>query len=401
MIEKSCKVKQIAYLKEFHCIADRCSDNCCVSNWVIDVTDDNKKLYDDQAPEIAGGVEAREGSGYRMKKTETADCVWFNEEKRICNVHANYGPKFLPDICYTFPRSYKKFDDQYFVTANMACPEIVRIALYTETKDAFCFPQKQVTEKFTKPDIGNFKGYEFKNVKNEKLFSIFNYVNNQIDNEEFSADQSMARLLLFANDLDQNPADSWFEIKEKLYDKADKSQISQISKDNIDSVIFEEALIEILEAIFILINRDRQRYNVILAAVKKHLGDNFDDPNQLWENYQKIKTKWQKDQKDNFEPILKNMLKAIISYHMFPTACYFVKKYHTAISIALHYIIVKVFLMCRNVQLKGKFSVTDVVDTVQPISKRFYVRKKQEIYDFCEKIGWNNVNKVITILLNL
>ena len=43
------EIKQISYLNDFGCIADKCPDTCC-SKWVINVTKENKEFYEELCP---------------------------------------------------------------------------------------------------------------------------------------------------------------------------------------------------------------------------------------------------------------------------------------------------------------------------------------------------------------
>ncbi|MEM9686886.1 MAG: flagellin lysine-N-methylase, partial [Bacteroidota bacterium] len=361
---------------------------------------------------------------YRMKECVTAtphyNCIQY--DNGLCKLHKKYGEQFLPDVCRTFPRSHKRLDKRFLVTANLACPETVRIALYNDKEDAFAFPQEAITQPYTKPGVPDAKRRELEHTANETLFSLFNYTTAQVNDPRFSADASMARLVLFGSDLDRHPPDSWFALKEKLFERYTGDYIVQQAKardrsghvrtgdalydlaeayaDRLGYMRTGDVLHTLLELAFGLLNRDRPRYNELLAMVKVQLGDHSDTKKTLITNYNKIKAPWEAHYRAQLEPVLKNLIKALVSYHVFPIACTFRKKSHTIVSIALHYLLVKLFLMCGCYASGSTLDVTGVVDVVQPLSKRVYVRDKQKVYTFCKENGWGNIHKVVAILLD-
>ena len=419
MIEKPSKVMQIGYLNDFRCIADKCSDSCCVS-WTIAVTPENKALYDKEAPDVANAVEAKSGGGYQMKKHKTlpgCDCRWYTNG--LCGVQQKYGETFLPDICRTFPRSHRRLDNRFLVTANLACPETVRIALYSDKKDAFAFPRAPITQPYTKPNVPNAKRGEFKNTDNEKLFSLFNYTTAQLDDERFTADEAMARLVVFGRDLDDIPPERWLAVKEQLFKQYTKAYMAEktaavhkrvglvlageaqddpaVSHDDwLRHVRAGDVLQTVLDFSFGLVHRDRPRYTTLLHRVREQLGEQ----GSIIANYTKIKARWEAHYRKELEPVLKNLIKALVSYHLFPVACGFEKKSHTIVTIAMHYLVVKVFLMCCCTAMGRVLEVREVVDVVQPLSKRIYVRNQQQLYAFCVQNGWDKPDKVMDILLH-
>jgi predicted short-subunit dehydrogenase-like oxidoreductase (DUF2520 family) len=140
---------------------------------------------------------------------------------------------------------------------------------------------------------------------------------------------------------------------------------------------------------------------MILGLVKLFLGSDKDSSSYIINNYERLNERWNKTGANKkFDPILKNLLKTILSHKLFPIGGYFRKQYHTMVNVALEFMAVKAALMSRYYQQGGHLEESHVIDTIQPVTKRFYVRTEQEIFDYCKNVGWADENKLVTLVLN-
>ena len=71
------------------------------------------------------------------------------------------------------------------------------------------------------------------------------------------------------------------------------------------------------------------------------------------------------------------------------------------LNIAMEYLACKLALMCVYSYLGRDLTQEDIIDTVQPVAKGFYVLGDQEVYDFGKDCGWDQKKRFITTVLSL
>lgn len=89
-----------------------------------------RQRYQREASELLDAIEPAKESPWIMKKDAAGVCVKL--EGGLCGIHKQYGDKFLGDACYFYPRITRALGDQTVMTATMSCPEVVRLALFTD-----------------------------------------------------------------------------------------------------------------------------------------------------------------------------------------------------------------------------------------------------------------------------
>ena len=386
------KINQIKYLDKFQCLGDKCPDNCC-KGWIINVTPENKKLYEQDNLTITQDLEVHK-NGFKMKSCDNGNCIQLKDD--LCQLQINYGEKYLPDICYTFPRIYKEVGAEIFMTANLACPATLKIALFSQDQDDFSSWSKITKER----EIKNITKAEIdpkKQVKPEDSINIFNQICQMIDQKDHNNDEMLARLLLLADDMKYNDF-RWQNINAEI-ELLSKEEIHKIAAENFQSVNMRDELFHILKCIFEFIDRYNPRYNKVRNLVAQYLGNNNTDEEILIKNYEKIYHHWQ-ESGAKFEPILINFIKANLTYYLFPLDRYFSDKYHFIVILTLQYLTIKLLLMIQNYVSSANFKQDEIIDLIQPITKRFYVKRKEDIYKFCNKKNWQDCNKLVAIVLN-
>ena len=132
------------YYKKFHCIAERCKDNCCIG-WEIDIDPETSELY----------RKTEGGFGERLRKNisggevdsfilgENERCPFLNE-RNLCDIILNMGENALCDICREHPRYYEWYGDIKEGGIGLCCEEAARIIL--EENEPFSFYEAVISE---------------------------------------------------------------------------------------------------------------------------------------------------------------------------------------------------------------------------------------------------------------
>jgi lysine-N-methylase len=94
------------YYNDFHCITDKCNDNCCVGGWEIGI---DKETYDKYM-----NLEGELGEAIRNSITKNEDgdyCFKLNNgqcphllDSGLCRLHSELGEDHLGVVCSQFPR---------------------------------------------------------------------------------------------------------------------------------------------------------------------------------------------------------------------------------------------------------------------------------------------------------
>ena len=123
------------FYRDFHCIADRCGDSCCIG-WQIDIDPDTLARY--QAVPGPFGEELKQGivqsedgaSCFRLDASER--CV-FLDQRNLCRIYSQLGEDALCTICTRHPRFFNWFGPVKEGGHGLCCEEAARLWLCRDT----------------------------------------------------------------------------------------------------------------------------------------------------------------------------------------------------------------------------------------------------------------------------
>lgn len=163
------------FFDKFKCIADKCSDSCCIG-WEIDVDDvaleKYNKINTDFGEEIRSQIIKSEDDCNCFRLCENERCPFLNE-KNLCHIIINCGEEYLCDICREHPRFYEWFVGVTECGLGLSCEEVCRILL--ENEEPFSLVQESDGEEIVleaKEDVAEADAYIFLSAFREKLFEI-------------------------------------------------------------------------------------------------------------------------------------------------------------------------------------------------------------------------------------
>lgn len=130
------------FYKKFKCIADKCTDSCCVG-WEIIVDRETKVKYNNMTGEFGEKIRANlvedESNATCFKLDENERCPFLNE-RNLCDIIINCGEDALCGICTEHPRFYNEFSESVECGLGLCCEEVCRLLLETDA------PCQYVTE---------------------------------------------------------------------------------------------------------------------------------------------------------------------------------------------------------------------------------------------------------------
>ena len=163
------------FYDSFKCIADKCTDSCCIG-WEIDVDDvaleKYNKINTDFGEKICSQIIKSEDGSSCFSLCENERCPFLNK-KNLCDIIINCGEDYLCDICREHPRFYEWFAGVTECGLGLCCEEVCRILL--ENEEPFSLVEESDGEEIVfenQEDIAESDLYIFLSAFREKLFEI-------------------------------------------------------------------------------------------------------------------------------------------------------------------------------------------------------------------------------------
>lgn len=117
------------YFSEFACIADKCTDSCCVG-WEIDLDDDTSAYYKTVEGEFGERLRANmydnEDGGCSFRLKEHGRCPLLNSGN-LCDIICELGEPAISEVCTDFPRFSMQYGDVIHKCLSFSCMEVCRI----------------------------------------------------------------------------------------------------------------------------------------------------------------------------------------------------------------------------------------------------------------------------------
>lgn len=123
------KQYQPTYMRDFHCIAHRCKDNCCIG-WEITVDAQTAARYDAVGGSFGERLRAAmtKDSPRCFRTDERERCPFLNE-RNLCDIILEMGERALCQICTDHPRFYNWYPDRKECGLGLCCEEAARLIL--------------------------------------------------------------------------------------------------------------------------------------------------------------------------------------------------------------------------------------------------------------------------------
>ncbi len=163
------------FYDSFKCIADKCTDNCCIG-WEIDVDDiafeKYNKINTSFGDKIRSHIIKSEDGSNCFKLSENERCPFLNKNN-LCDIIINCGEDCLCDICREHPRFYEWFVGVTECGLGLCCEEVCRILLENEVP--FSLVEENDGKEIileNKEDAAESDFYIFLSAFREKLFEV-------------------------------------------------------------------------------------------------------------------------------------------------------------------------------------------------------------------------------------
>ncbi len=137
------KLRLPDYYKNFRCIAERCTDNCCIG-WEICIDSETMEFYNSVEGDFGNRLRDNIKDGSFVLCGER--CPFLND-KNLCDIIINLGENRLCGICAEHPRYYGWYGDIKEGGIGLCCEEAARIIL--ECGNSGSFFEKEIPNEET------------------------------------------------------------------------------------------------------------------------------------------------------------------------------------------------------------------------------------------------------------
>ncbi len=118
------------YYDKFKCIAERCTDSCCIG-WEIDIDPETLKIYEKEDGELGEKLKNNISDG-SFVLTEDERCPFLKADG-LCELICRKGEGYLCEICTEHPRYYEYCGNHVDMGIGLCCEEACRL-LFSESK---------------------------------------------------------------------------------------------------------------------------------------------------------------------------------------------------------------------------------------------------------------------------
>ncbi len=119
------------FFNYFKCIAERCTDNCCIG-WEIDIDSETlckfNALNTPFADKIREKITTSADGSTCFSLGEGERCPFLNKDN-LCDIIINCGESAICDICTEHPRFYNCFPAVTEIGLGLACEEVCRLLI--------------------------------------------------------------------------------------------------------------------------------------------------------------------------------------------------------------------------------------------------------------------------------
>ena len=386
MCEKKFNVKQLEYIKKFSCDSSKCVLNCCFI-YTIKIDKYSIERYKEQAPELLEYIVQPEEDKFIIPSNDRG-CILL--EDGLCKIHSKYGTSLLPNVCYTYPRTYYKLRQDIYITSNLLCNHLNNIIL--DHNNTFNWISSKVDRI---PDsLEDSLSNRFEDFNTEELILISKNIIKIVDDTDFNSEETLIRLILLARLFDEVNENYWPLVVNRYINIVNKKKVLCKYNDikNFKQAIKRE-LTDSLIHIFLSVNKNycNKQLEEYIKSVIKCLEDNSSE--------QLNKKRIDLYQNSNLDSILKKYLKAKLSEIIFPLCNW--RNCLDDISI-----ITATYVMLRLIILASEKSHNELIDNefwaklIATVEFIPYL-KRINFYKALNNFGIVNSNELIRLLVDI
>lgn len=139
-----------AFFDEFKCIANKCTDSCCVG-WEINIDDETIDVYKNMqttfGEKIRENIIKNDDVTHSFKLCEDERCPFLNKNN-LCDIILNCGEDSICYICQEHPRFYNDFSGVTEYGLGLCCEEVCRLLVENDNALEFIVEEEWLDDSY-------------------------------------------------------------------------------------------------------------------------------------------------------------------------------------------------------------------------------------------------------------
>ncbi len=153
------KVLGMDWYNMFECAGGACTLTCCAANWIIRLTDEEIKIYQDMEHPFRDSILEQIDVEKKLLKGRGRHCALLNDEG-WCRLILECGEEYLSGTCKLFPRCTAAYGDIIERTVGIECP-VVAGYLFRDDSIEFDFGVCEIDEAGNAIDFDLYDGLSY------------------------------------------------------------------------------------------------------------------------------------------------------------------------------------------------------------------------------------------------
>ena len=354
-------IRKTPYVANFECLGADCADTCC-KGWGMQLDVGTKEKYE-KIPELQDAFDTGEAEWIMKRDPKTDYCTKF--DNGLCSIHAKYGDEMLGDACNFFPRITRKIGDEMVMTASLSCPEVARLALFSDNNAEW---QDSTIER-TPASMIDYTSDELSDADKIAVHHAFTAA---CVSDDTPSERMVSRVLSVIISLEMLGTDSWAAAVPFYLNNAD-SRLQPAEQNPNDPFNLLYALIGLIDA-----SRptSRPRLEHTIADMEKALNVSFTrDPLMIqtsehsYPAWLEMDQRWRSEWSGELDIILKRWLSAELSTSFFPFAGLGNTMAERGILMAVRFATVRLALQAACVAHDGIPPEDEIIRVVQSLAR--------------------------------
>ncbi len=386
-------VLQQPVVRDFVCLGADCEDTCC-RHWSMQVDAETKSHYDQN--ELKESVVYDDvAKSFVMRRDADGHCVKL--EGGWCGVYKAFGPALLGDACFFYPRVTRRLGESTLMSATMSCPEIARLALFTDN-DFMPAP----AEKDRVPR--EIRDYLPAALEGADALGMHRGMTERALDPALPPEVVLTRLSTIARQLDRLPPAQWPEQSLRLWEEADRLAAPP--------VFVPEDPFNLLHALCGLSaasgNAPAPRLAAVITSLEHSLYTRvgwqpatITTSERSWEGYQAMHRYWYAHCAAPMAEPLKRWLAMQMSMKLFPFAGVGANLSERVTVLGVHFATVRLALMSKAQELQRMLLKEEIVACIQPLARLMdHLTDAEFIFRVYGAAGWMDEGRLRGIIEN-
>lgn len=375
------KVLQPHYVENFHCIGSQCEDNCCIG-WYIPIDKHSYQKYRNCVDKdlrlqmdkriTRNRTNANEKNYAKIKLEPDGACPFLDKDK-LCCIQKKMGPEMLSITCMTYPRAINKVNAIIEKSLTMSCPEAARMALLNPDPMEFDEVEEDIEDDDVIVYLLNTTEAKLAQSPQRYLWELRIFIITLLQNRTYPLWQRLFILGLFCKNLDEMIDNGKVHEIPNLIGIYQNRMDNDVYRGEFDSIpaqftIQMELMKELVDE---RVAKGVASKRFIECLAEFVLGIQYTSRSNVEEigvRYAQAQEKYYLPFMQQHEYILENYLVNYVFKNMFPVSGN-KHVFDNFVILAVHYSIIKMFLIGMAGFHKENFGTEHVLKLIQAFSK--------------------------------